>query len=90
MEMSYICNVNIKQAMNREIILVEVIEAENLNTSEEKAFNNTEKAEAYFTKILKEKFDVTDEEEIEEALDNGYYDSKNLSVSIKEITFEED
>ncbi len=77
--------------MIREIILVQVIEGETLNTSRSKAFVSVDKAEEYFKSIMKETFEVDDDDVIEDALDDGYYDGNNLlSLSIKEISFEED
>lgn len=77
--------------MIREIILVQVIEGETLNTSMSKAFSNVDKAEKYFKSIMRETFEVDDDDVIEDALDDGYYDGNNfLSLSIKEISFEED
>ena len=80
--------------MIREIILVEVVNKADMSTEESKAFTNAEKAENYFKKLLEESFGELDEEDLEMAIDNGYYDSDDIvdgqSVIIKEISFEED
>ena len=92
--------------MIREIILVEVVNKADMSTEESKAFTNAEKAEnyfkklleesfgEYFKKLLEESFGELDEEDLEMAIDNGYYDSDDIvdgqSVIIKEISFEED
>ena len=80
--------------MVREVILVEVINKADISTEKSKAFTNTEKAEKYFIDLLKEEFGELEEEDIEYALDNGYYDFDDIvdgkSVSIKEIILEDD
>ena len=86
--------------MTKEIILVEVLNGGDLSTEKSKAFTRTYDAESYFIELLKE-FGITDEDTIDSALDNGYYDVEvpfptpsslatcEKSVSIKEITLEE-
>ena len=80
--------------MNREIILVELINKPDMSTEKSRGFTDTEKAEKYFVDLLKETFGELEEEDIEYALDNGYYDSNDIvegqSVSIKEIILEDD
>jgi hypothetical protein len=80
--------------MNREVILVEVVNKPDMSTEKSKTFTKTEKAEKYFIDLLKEEFGELEEEDIEYALDNGYYDSNDIidgkSVIIKEIVFEDD
>ncbi len=80
--------------MIREVILVEVVTKSDMSTDKSKAFTNTEKAEKYFKDLLEETFGELDEDEIEMALDNGYYDSDDIvdgqSVIIKEISYEDD
>ena len=80
--------------MNREIILVELINKADMSTEKSRGFTDTEKAEKYFIDLLKETFGELEEEDIEYALDNGYYDSDDIvegqSVSIKEIILEDD
>ena len=90
--------------MNREIILVELINKADMSTEKSRGFTDTKKAEKYFVDLLKETFGELEEEDIEYALDNGYYDGLNLecgyydsddivdskSVSIKEIILEDD
>ena len=80
--------------MIREVILVEVVTKSDMSTDKSKTFTNTEKAEKYFKDLLEETFGELDEDEIEMALDNGYYDSDDIvdgqSVIIKEISYEDD
>jgi hypothetical protein len=78
--------------MTREIVLVEVVIKDNMSTEKSKAFFKTEKAEAYFKQILKDDVHLVDDDDIEAALDDGYYDddSEGISVIIKEISFEDD
>lgn len=75
--------------MKRKIILVENV-YRNLSTYNSRAFTDTKKAEAYFTKLVKA-MGVTDQEEIESTLDDGFYDdpTQNISVIIKEIPFDD-
>ena len=80
--------------MNREIILVELINKADMSTEKSRGFTDTEKAEKYFVDLIKETFGELEEEDIEYALDNGYYDFDDIvdgqSVSIKEIMLEDD
>jgi predicted DNA binding protein len=80
--------------MIREVILVEVITKSDMSTEKSRGFTDSEKAEKYFIDLLKEEFGELEEEDIEYALDNGYYDSDDIvdgkSVSIKEIILEDD
>ena len=80
--------------MVKEVILVEIINKSNMSTDKSKAFTNTEKAEAYFKELLEEAIGELDEEDVECALDDGYWDFceglEEKSISIKEISFEED
>ena len=80
--------------MNREIILVELINKPDMSTEKSRGFTDVEKAEKYFIDLLKETFGELEEEDIEYALDNGYYDFDDIvdgqSVSIKEIILEDD
>ncbi len=78
--------------MVREIILVEIIVKDNMSTEKSRAFTDSDKAESYFKKILREDIHLVNEEDIECALDDGFYDleDEGISVSIKEIYLEED
>lgn len=80
--------------MVREVILVEVINKADMSTEKSRGFTDSDKAEKYFIDLLKEEFGELEEEDIEYALDNGYYDSDDIvdgkSVSIKEIILEDD
>ena len=78
--------------MTREVILVEVVTQSDMSTDKSKTFTNTEKAESYFTDIMKNDFDIADEEMIGIALDCGFFDDdiNGKSIIIKEISFEED
>ena len=81
--------------MIREIILVEVVNQDDMSTDKSKAFTKTEKAEEYFKKILREDIHLINEDDIEDSLDNGFYDDPDdggcgTSVIIKEISFEDD
>lgn len=80
--------------MIREVILVEIIYGANLSTDKCKVFTSTEKADNYFKDLLKE-FDITNEDDVEAYLDDGYCDftldtDEKVSIMIKEISFEED
>ena len=80
--------------MTKEIILVEVVNGSDLSTDYSKAFNDTEKAEKYFTYLVG-KYQITDDgEDIEVFLDNGYCDfdyfGEKKSIIIKCIYFEDD
>ena len=83
--------------MNREIILVEVITKSDMSTEKSKAFTKVEKAENYFADCVRELMSNIEQDEIDNALDDGFWDCKysgvtndEKSVIIKEITFEED
>lgn len=80
--------------MVREVILVEVINKADMSTEKSRGFTDNDKAEKYFIDLLKETFGELEEEDIEYALDNGYYDFDDIvdgkSVSIKEIILEDD
>ena len=84
--------------MKREVILVEIVTKSDLSTEKSKTFTNTEKAEKYFKDLVKEWFPTIEQDELDNALDDGFYDFKlsargkkdMKSVIIKEITFEED
>ena len=84
--------------MKREVILVEIVTKSDLSTEKSKTFTNTEKAEKYFEDLVKEWFPNIEQDELDNALDDGFYDFKlsargnkdMKSVIIKEITFEED
>ena len=83
--------------MNREIILVEVITKSDMSTEKSKAFTKVEKAEKYFADCVRELMSNIEQDEIDNALDDGFWDCKysgvtndEKSVIIKEITFEED
>ena len=75
--------------MNREIILVEIINKDDMSTDKAKAFTKTEKADAYFATLLRQEFGVTNNDTILDALDNGFYDKENRSASTKVITLED-
>ena len=74
------------------IILVEIIVKDNMSTDKSRAFIDSEKAENYFKKILRDDIHLVDEEDIEFALNSGFYalEDEGISVSIKEIYLEED
>ena len=85
--------------MNKEIILVEVITKSDMSTDKSRGFNDTEKAEKYFVGLIKEMFPTIEQDDIDYALDDGFYDYKlsypngkteEKSISIKEIIYEED
>jgi len=81
--------------MNREVILVEVINKADMSTEKSRGFTDTEKAEKYFVDLLKEYVTNIDEDDIEDALDNGYHDFSydeidERSITIKEILLEDD
>lgn len=84
--------------MTKEIILVEVITKSDMSTEKSKAFNDSDKAEEYFIDLIKEMFPTIEQDDIDYALDNGFYDYKlsypngtteEKSVSIKVIIYEE-
>lgn len=83
--------------MIREVILVEVITKSDMSTDKSKCFTNTEKAEKYFADCVRELMSNIEQDEIDNALDDGFWDCKysgvtndEKSVIIKEISFEED
>ena len=80
--------------MVREVILVEVVTKSDMSTDKSKTFTNTEKAEKYFADCVRELMSNIEDDEIDDALDNGFWDCKygvdEKSVIIKEISFEED
>ena len=83
--------------MVREVILVEVVTKSDMSTDKSKTFTNTEKAEKYFADCVRELMSNIEQDEIDNALDDGFWDCKysgwvtdEKSVIIKEISFEED
>ena len=83
--------------MTREVILVEVVTKSDMSTDKSKCFTNTEKAEKYFANCVRELMSNIEQDEIDNALDDGFWDCKykgltndEKSVIIKEISFEED
>jgi hypothetical protein len=83
--------------MVREVILVEVVTKSDMSTEKSKTFTNTEKAENYFADCVRELMSNIEQDEIDNALDDGFWDCKysgvtndEKSVIIKEISFEED
>jgi hypothetical protein len=83
--------------MIREVILVEVVTKSDMSTDKSKCFTNTEKAEKYFADCVRELMSNIEQDEIDNALDDGFWDCKysgvtndEKSVIIKEISFEED
>lgn len=80
--------------MNRGVILVEVINSSDLSTEKCKTFSRVSKAEKYFRKLVRG-FGITNEEDIDGCLDDGFCDTidsdgNDVCVMIKEITFEDD
>jgi hypothetical protein len=83
--------------MIREVILVEVVTKSDMSTDKSKTFTNTEKAEKYFADCEHELMPNIEQDEIDNALDDGFWDwiyggftNDETSVIIKEISFEED
>ena len=83
--------------MIREVILVEVVTKSDMSTDKSKTFTNTEKAEKYFADCVHEIMPNIEQDEIDNALDDGFWDciyggftNDEKSVIIKEISFEED
>jgi hypothetical protein len=87
--------------MIREVILVEVVTKSDMSTDKSKTFTNTEKAEKYFADCVREIMPNIEQDEIDNSLDDGFWDCKisypffplredEKSVIIKEISFEED
>lgn len=60
--------------MTREILLVQVIYKDGNAQKKGKAFTSSKKAEEYFKRIMVEDYGVEDTEEIECALDDGFYE----------------
>lgn len=84
--------------MAREIILVEVVTKSDMSTDKAKAFTRLDDAEKYFIDLIKEFFPNIEEDELDYALDSGFFDYKirengkddEKSIIIKDITLEED
>ena len=83
--------------MVREVILVEVVTKSDMSTDKSKTFTNTEKAEKYFADCVRELMSNIEQDEIDNALDDRFFDciysgatNDEKSVIIKEISFEED
>ena len=85
--------------MVREVILVEVVTKSDMSTDKSKTFTNTEKAEKYFAECVLELMSNIEQDEIDNALDDGFLDcvysdnsgvKEEKSVIIKEIPFEDD
>ena len=83
--------------MIREVILVEVVTKSDMTTDKSKTFTDTEKAEKYFADCVRELMSNIEQDEIDNALDDGFWECKysgvvndEKSVNIKEIPFEED
>ena len=85
--------------MTRAVILVEVVTKSDMSTDKSKTFTNTEKAEKYFADCVLELMSNIEQDEIDNALDDGFWECKyhhpngetdEKSVNIKEISFEED
>lgn len=86
--------------MIKEVILVEVVTKSDMSTDKSKTFTDTDKAEKYFTDCIHEIMSNIEQDEIDNALDDGFWDCKisypsplredEKSVIIKEISFEED
>ena len=83
--------------MVREVILVEIVTKSDMSTDKSKTFTNTEKAEKYFADCVHELMSNIEQDEIDNALDDGFWDciysgvvNDEKSVIIKEISFEED
>ena len=84
--------------MVREVILVEVVTKSDMSTDKSKCFTNTEKAEKYFADCVRELMSNIEQDEIDNALDDGFWDciishpsgeKDGKSVIIKEISFED-
>ena len=83
--------------MIREVILVEVVRKSDMTTHKSKTFTNTEKAEKYFADCIHEIMPSIEQDDIDNALDDGFWECKysgvindEKSVNIKAISFEED
>lgn len=70
-----------------EITLVQVINGEELYTGQSKAFESYDEAKDYFISLLK-RFGVTDKEEVEECIGDGFYqDTTHFAVEIKTTVY---
>ena len=85
--------------MVREVILVEVVTKSDMSTDKSKTFTSTEKAEKYFAECVLGLMSNIEQDDIDNALDDGFWDciysdnsgvKDEKSVIIKEISFEED
>ena len=86
--------------MIREVILVEVVTKSDMSTDKSKIFTKTDKAEKYFADCIHEIMPIIEQEEIDNALDDGFWDciitppsplkQDEKSVIIKEISYEDD
>lgn len=77
--------------MTKIITMVQIIDGEKLISKKTKTFTEAKKAEAYFAKILREDFNVTSEEDIEEYTNDGYFaDDTHFSVILCDVTFEDE
>jgi hypothetical protein len=85
--------------MIKEVILVEVVTKSDMSTDKSKTFTDTDKAEKYFADCIHEIMSNIEQDEIDNALDDGFWDctisiplvgKDEKSVIIKEISFEED
>ena len=85
--------------MIREVILVEIVTKSDMSTDKSKTFTNTEKAEKYFAECILGLMSNIEQDDIDNALDDGFWDciysdnsgvKDKKSVIIKEISFEED
>ena len=79
--------------MVREVILVEVVTKSDMSTDKSKTFTNTENAEKYFADCVHEIMPNIEQDEIDNSLDNGFwdcFDTDEKSVIIKEISFEDE
>jgi hypothetical protein len=84
--------------MNREVILVEIVNSVDASTEKSKTFTKTEKAEKYFEELVRKWFPKIKQDELDNSIDDGFFDFKLScrggkefkSVVIKEITFDED
>ena len=84
--------------MNREIILVEVVNKADMSTEKSRGFTDSDKAEKYFEELVREWFPNIEQDELDNALDDGFFDFKlgcrggkeSKSISIKEIIIEDD
>jgi hypothetical protein len=93
------CQTKNNRNMVREVILVEVVTKSDMSTDKSKAFTSTEKAEKYFAECVHELMSNIEQDDIDNALDDGFWDciysdnsgiKESKSVIIKEISFEDD